>query len=100
MEEYMKLKILQNEYHRNGVSGTGFNVMIFKTKGDRETANKVMMGVIFPDKGSVAVFDLNKLAQQNIKFGDNSWRGDYFEAGLRKHLKLQQALRTLEISNK
>ena len=43
-----------------------------------------MMGVVFTEPGSCAVFDRDLLTIGNIKFaGGNSWRGDHFEPALR-----------------
>ena len=84
----MKIKVIKKDYHRNGVSGTGFDVVIFKTKGDDETSGKKMLGIVFPEQGAVAVFDVAELAKDNIEFAHgNSWRGDYFEDELRKATK-------------
>ena len=73
-------KIQQIEYHRNGVMGTGFSIVKF-SGGNLNKLN--MLGVVFPDKGNVAVFNLDELARGNINFGENSWRGDEFEHELR-----------------
>ena len=70
--------ITEIDYHRNGVGGNGFYVVKF-----RDGKSK-MLGIVFDEPGSVAVFDQNLLAQEIIAFGINSWRGDYYEADLRK----------------
>jgi len=77
-----KIKILEKEYHRNGVSGVGFNVVKFKDPDEGE-----MVGIVFPTKGCVAVFNLEKLAQGDIEFGSNSWRGDIYETQLRAAIR-------------
>ena len=85
----MDIKVIKQAYHRNGVGGIGFNVVIFKTQGDSETRNRKMLGVVFPESGAVAVFDIAELAKDNIEFAQgNSWRGDHFETGLREAIKL------------
>jgi hypothetical protein len=43
-----------------------------------------MVATVFKEKGSVAVFDREKLGMGVIGFGLNSWRGDDFEEELRK----------------
>ena len=50
-----------------------------------------MVGVVFSEEadneaGNVlcAVFDLERLAQGNITFGDNSYRGDVYAPELRR----------------
>ena len=68
------------EYHRNGVGGAPFYVVLFRD----ETEEKNMMGVVFDDEYHVAVFDINQLAEGNIRFGENSWRGDSYESPLRQ----------------
>lgn len=72
-----KLKAI--DYHRNGVSGMGFHVLIVKNEG------RDMLVVRFPkesdkDAGGVlcAAFDLAKLDERNIAFFENSWRGDHY----------------------
>lgn len=101
-----KIKVKSLEYHRNGVGGEGFYVAIFD-----DSDNGEMMGVIFPlskeDEfkfygerkpkfggrvheswnGRVAIFKTSLIAQGNIKFGINSWRGDTYEAQLRQAIK-------------
>jgi hypothetical protein len=34
------------------------------------------------------VLDVDKLAQSDIAFGSNSWRGDRFEQSLRKAIRI------------
>ena len=50
----MKLKILDTAHHRNGVAGTGFDVVLFKVL--RERGAKV--GIFFDDPGYCAVLDV------------------------------------------
>lgn len=66
-------------YHRNGVGGNGFHVLTFH---DSEL-KKDMVGIVFDEPGSVAVFDRKLLGEGVIEFGVNSWRGDSFEPALR-----------------
>lgn len=78
----MDIKILKSDFHRNGISGLGFQVTIFEWKDD-ENSTRTMVGIRFDEQGAVAVFDLEELAKQNIEFGGgNSWRGDNFEPHL------------------
>jgi hypothetical protein len=76
----MKLKILDTAHHRNGVAGTGFDVVLFKVA--REQSRKV--AILFDDPGYCAVLDVTLLAAGDIAFGSNSWRGDDFEPELRR----------------
>lgn len=75
----MKLTCKSIDYHRNGVSGLGFHVLI---ANDGETDKLI---VRFPeeadkDTGNVvcAVFDLARIQEGNIAFLENSFRGDYY----------------------
>jgi len=79
------MKILDCSYHRNGVGGTPFFVSIFQ---DDEPAckGKTMLAIQFDveDEVCTAVFDLDLLAKGNIKFMENSWRGDHFHDDLKE----------------
>lgn len=73
------------DYHRNGVSGLGFHVGIVQERDGDEVRD--MLVIRFQkeaDKvtGNVvcAAFDLAKLADKDIRFGHNSWRGDYYHS--------------------
>jgi hypothetical protein len=81
----MIIKVEKIDYHRNGVGGNGFNVVTFTYKYERLTIN--MVAVVFEEKGNVAVFDRDLLGKGVIEFGQNSWRGDNFEAALRKAIE-------------
>ncbi len=88
-----QVKIL--DYHRNGVSGIGFYVGIVKEVEGK--TSRTMLVIRFPkqadnDVGGVlcAAFDLAKLDQRNIHFGENSWRGDYY------HTVMDQAIKERE----
>ena len=79
------VSVKEIEYHRNGISGNGFHVIKFNCKEDGK--NLHMVGILFEEQGSCAVFDQDLLGQGNIKFGENSWRGDVYEDKLRKAIK-------------
>ena len=68
------------ERHRNGICGAPFHVVVFQDHGE-ESSRKV--GIVFDSPYHVAVLDIAKLANGNIAFGSNSWRGDVFEPELR-----------------
>jgi len=76
-----KLKVTDIAYHRNGVCGNGFVVVTFDYK---DSIYHNMMAVLFEEPGNCAVFDMDLFP--NIKFAENSWRGDYFEDVLRKEI--------------
>jgi hypothetical protein len=75
----MKLTLEQIEYHRNGICGAPFHVMIFQ---DSEEGR--MLSIVFEQAYHVAVFNLDKLALGIITFGVNAWRGDRYEPQLRQ----------------
>jgi hypothetical protein len=77
----MKLKILAIAYHRNGIDGAPFNVVLFRDYGP-EGSRKV--AVLFEEPCHCAVLDVDKLAAGDIAFGSNSWRGDHYEPHLRQ----------------
>ena len=81
----MKLRIEQIQYHRNGICGAPFHVLMFRDPDEGR-----MLGIVFPEKYHVAVFNLDKLALGNIAFGVNSWRGDWYEPYLRKAISVSQ----------
>lgn len=78
----MKIKILSIEYHRNGVMGNPFYVVLFKHEGTTKVAT------VFEEQGSVAVLDVGLLAEGVIEY-PNRWRGDDFERELREAIELQ-----------
>jgi hypothetical protein len=78
----MKLTFEQFDYHRNGICGAPFHVMIFQ---DSEEGR--MLRIVFDEPYHVAVFNLDKLAQGIITFGVNAWRGDRYEPLLRKAIQ-------------
>jgi len=79
--ENLVTKVIDIQYHRNGIAGAGFHVILFKS------GKQNMMGVVFEDVGYCAVFDTDMLNAGNIKFGSNSWRGDNYEPELRNAIK-------------
>jgi len=84
----MKLSIEQVQTHRNGIGGAPFHVLMFRDPNEGR-----MLGIVFEQEYHVAVFNLDKLAQADIAFGSNSWRGDQYEPYLRKAITtLDQAI--------
>lgn len=72
------LRLLDQARHRNGIGGAPFSVVLFEDGESRK------LGILFDAPDHCAVFDLAKLAQGDIAFGSNSYRGDCYEAGLRR----------------
>jgi len=69
--------ILEVAHHRNGICVEPFHVVRFKNDG------QTMAGIVFADRGYVAVLGVDLLHQGIIAFSENSWRGDAFENPLR-----------------
>jgi hypothetical protein len=80
----MKLKIIAIAFHRNGISGAPFEVVLFEDKGE-EGSRKV--AILFDEDAHCAVLDVAKLAAGDIDFGSNSWRGDCYEPRLRQAIR-------------
>lgn len=75
----MNILLTDQDYHRNGIAGAPFHVVLFD---DRDQGK--MLGIVFEAKHHVAVLQLQKLTEHNITFGSNSWRGDRYEPHLRE----------------
>lgn len=88
----MKLKIIDIDFHRNGVCGAPFDVVLFEDEGDNRK-----VGIIFEQKGHCAVLAVDKLAAGDIGFGSNSWRGDLYESDLRKEIVKRQRIIDAEV---
>lgn len=70
-------RVISLDSHRNGISGVPFNVIVFEaTEGMR------MVGIVFDSQDNrnpmCAVLDIDKLNNNDVAFGSNSFRGDYF----------------------
>lgn len=70
--------------HRNGIAGLPFHVVLFTANGYDDCA---FVATVFDVKFGVSVLERGLLAQGNIAFGENSWRGDNFEPALRLAIK-------------
>jgi len=78
-----QFKVIAIDNHRNGISGIPFHLVLFQLAEDEDVGKDVMLGIVFPEGGAVAVLSVNKLVTGDIRFASNSWRGDWFESGLR-----------------
>jgi hypothetical protein len=85
----MKLKIIATAYHRNGICGAPFDVVLFEDKGP-EGSRKV--AILFEEPYHCAVLDVAKLAAGDIAFGSNSYRGDQYEQPLRAAIRNSSTL--------
>lgn len=83
MPKESEIEIQEIHHHRNGVFGTGFYIVKFKSEEDS------MVAMVFPDPGNCAVFNFDLLAAKELRFGINSFRGDLYEhilrAAIQKH---------------
>jgi hypothetical protein len=84
----MKISVLNIDYHRNGIAGAPFHAIVFKDQG---TESSVKLAIVFDQPWHKAVLDIAKLADRDIEFGSNSWRGDQYEAQVRKAIAKHQA---------
>jgi hypothetical protein len=77
-------------YHRNGICGEGFHVVLFRWPVP-SLDPRPMVGIVFPGAGQVAVLDRRLLAEGAIQMAEgNAWRGDHFEAELRRAIRAQR----------
>ncbi len=89
-----QVEIIAVESHRNGTTGDHFYVITFYwvdkdlERGITRLPRK-MVGIVFDgllkNKQAdcpVSVLDVDLLAQGDVGFGSNSWRGDYFAPSL------------------
>ena len=63
--------------HRNGICGAPFYVVLFNE------SESYKLGIVFDLSYHVAILDVGRLTCGNITFGENSYRGDLYEAPLR-----------------
>jgi hypothetical protein len=93
----MKVTIQKITHHRNGVGGAPFDVFLFK---DSESKGRRKLGILFEEPHHCAVLDVAQLAEGDIAFGSNSWRGDDYEPHLRAALAKCRAAETLTSTQK
>ena len=78
------LKVIAIAGHRNGVGGWPFDVVLLEDGGEH---GSLKVGIVFEEPGQCAVLDVGKLAEGNVRFGENSWRGDVYEWALREAIR-------------
>jgi len=76
----VRIRLIDQAHHRNGICGAPFNVFLFD---DVEDENTRKVAILFENPWHCAVLDIAKLARGDIAFGSNSYRGDHFEPALR-----------------
>jgi len=74
-------RVLEVAHHRNGISGAPFYAVRF-THIDDAGERRQMLATVF-DYHRIAVIATDRLLEDGVEFGKNSWRGDTFEAELR-----------------
>ena len=81
----MKLKIQEVSFHRNGICGHGFCAVRFRWTPDNAKDEESFLAFLFDEPGQCAVIGLDRIETMGVAFAQgNSWRGDHFEADLRK----------------
>ena len=80
-----RLRVIDFDRHRNGIDGAPFHAALFYDSADENTQK---VAILFDQPHHCAVLDVTKLAQGNIAFGVNSYRGDTFEPALRKAIQV------------
>lgn len=80
--EKLVTSIEQIEYHRNGVAGNGFNVVLFKS------GKEPMIAFLFEEPCNIAVMRRNDITEGRISMAEGAaFRGDHFEPELRKAIQ-------------
>jgi hypothetical protein len=84
-----RIKVRAIALHRNGVGGAPFHVVIFdEDKNAHPDDRGRKIAIVFEEPWHTAVLDIAKLAQGDIEFGSNSWRGDEYDPLLRRAIPL------------
>jgi hypothetical protein len=79
------IEILAIDSHRNGIGGNRFHVVLFETS---DVPDEKMLAIVFPEDGNIAVIGLGMAYEHNnVAFGSNSYRYEFFEDELRKAVK-------------
>ncbi len=89
----MKLRLQAADYHRNGICGEPFRVALFRDETEKRDMLAIIPSTHDGDEeratGRCYVLDVDMLTQRNIRFGENSWRGDNYEAALLPLIKAE-----------
>lgn len=98
------ITVLAIDYHRNGVSGAGFRVVLFTTP---DCPNETMLAVSFESEdseikdyheGEIAILSVDKLNDKNIEFGNgNSYRYEFFSNEIKKAIREYERKYTEEL---
>ncbi len=80
--------IQECSFHRNGVSGAGFYAVRFQHTLPGADKPENFLAMVFDDPGVIGVISLDRIEECGVGFANgNSWRGDKFEAELRKRIE-------------
>lgn len=63
----MKITVKQIAYHRNGVMGEGFHIVLFSWRDDDKKLRN-MMATVFDSAGRIAVLDVDETQKGNVAF--------------------------------
>ena len=86
----IKIKVLEIEYHRNGISGEGFYAVRFTSRPYGTNSEPLnFLATVFDRPGCVSVICLDAIAEHGVGFG-NKWRGDEFAPAIRKAIKARE----------
>lgn len=98
MTRVPEIDVTRVAHHRNGVDGAPFYVVLFDALDETVPGDKPLkrgyVATVFDRPGQVAVLQLLKLQNAIIDFGQNSWRGDYYEPALRRAIAQYERDRT------
>lgn len=87
-------KVIDVAYHRNGVSGRSFNVVLFVDRESKET----MVGILPYEETAknidveCYVLSVDKLKENDIVFASNSYRGDNYAQELREAIQKNEEM--------
>ena len=81
------ITVITKAHHRNGICGAPFHAVVFTDDGN---GGKPMLGIVFDQEAHCAVLNITKLANGDIAFGSNSFRGDDYEPALRDAIRQEQ----------
>ncbi len=76
------VQVLNVDYHRNGVHGEGFHVVLFAWGTVKGRSGGRFAAFVFDKPGAIAVSKADQLADGDIG-PDNRWRGDVPETAIR-----------------
>lgn len=83
------MKILEIDYHRNGVCGEGFHAVRFTDVVDESGLPREFLAMVF-DRAVYGVVCVDYLAEKGVGLG-NHWRGDYYIDRLWRAIKKHRA---------